>query len=265
MGVFGSLAGSSVLFRVPARQGPFRRLVLSTSRPDEGLAVAVDTRGHVLPGLEGWPSPPAPGGQGGYRRRAGGRGDPGGVPGGRHDRRGGRGGRQPRWSSAGWRGERGAGSGAAGARAPGDPGGDLHARPPGSSAPRAWAASWPASWWSFSASAAAVGAAAPRPAAGPGDRCCLQLYFRLFPRTFLGRRLILRREPLAGRPSPQEAAELSGREGVSLTVLRPAGIAEIDGRRFRRGDRRGVHGAGPPVRVIRVEGNRVVVRALPPR
>jgi len=56
---------------------------------------------------------------------------------------------------------------------------------------------------------------------------------------------------------------LVGREGVVESTLRPAGMARIDGRRvdvISRGER---IDAGELVRVVEVEGNRVVVARAP--
>ncbi len=53
---------------------------------------------------------------------------------------------------------------------------------------------------------------------------------------------------------------LVGHDGVALTTLRPAGMAEIEGRRVSVVAELGLVEAETPVRVVRVEGNRVVVR-----
>jgi len=62
---------------------------------------------------------------------------------------------------------------------------------------------------------------------------------------------------------------LVGKHGVALTSLRPAGVADIEGRRVSVVAELGFVEAETPVSVLRVEGNRVVVRprttAAPPR
>lgn len=58
-------------------------------------------------------------------------------------------------------------------------------------------------------------------------------------------------------------AALAGREGITLTPLRPAGTAELDGRRVSVVAETGFIESDTRVRVLRVEGNRVVVRASP--
>lgn len=90
---------------------------------------------------------------------------------------------------------------------------------------------------------------------------------RVLPKLPLGRRLVLDTElPVkAGFGSAPEAdIHWLGRRGVSLSPLRPAGIAEIDGERVDVVSKGDLIEAGQPVEVVRVEGNRVVVRRLRP-
>lgn len=60
-------------------------------------------------------------------------------------------------------------------------------------------------------------------------------------------------------------AGLTGHEGVTLTPLRPAGTAEFEGRRVSVVAETGFVESDTRVRVLRVEGNRVVVRAAAAR
>ncbi len=58
----------------------------------------------------------------------------------------------------------------------------------------------------------------------------------IWPRTPMGRRLILRRvendgSTLAANPIFQELEQLRGRIGKATSVLRPSGVVEFDGRR----------------------------------
>lgn len=83
------------------------------------------------------------------------------------------------------------------------------------------------------------------------------LYFKFFPRSPIGRWLIIKKAP-GPEPGPHEA--LAGREGRTLTVLRPVGLVLIEdkkysavsGGEFIEKDRR--------VKVLKVEGSRIVVR-----
>ena len=259
LGVIGSLVGIVLLFRFLPGRGPFRRLVL-TGDLDEGLASAAVPRAPPARPGGGGLHLPAPVGQGGDRRGAGGRRDPGGVAGGRHEGRGGRGERQPR--------DRAAGGGVSTALVLGLLGAGVLAILAEIFIPAAGVIGIAG----VASLAAGVVGVFLRfgPAAGTVVLVLLlalfpllfHLYSRLFPRTFLGRRLILRRQAPGGLRSVPEAAALVGREGVSLTVLRPAGIARIDGRRLDVVADGGFVAPGRPVRVIRVDGGRVVVRAL---
>jgi membrane-bound serine protease (ClpP class) len=81
-----------------------------------------------------------------------------------------------------------------------------------------------------------------------------------------GRRLILDTQLDAGHgyasPPPDDAHWL-GRHGTAHSVLRPAGIAEIDGHRVDVVSEGEMIDAGTPIEVTRVDGNRIVVRAQP--
>ena len=63
------------------------------------------------------------------------------------------------------------------------------------------------------------------------------------------------------QPEEKEEREaLLGREGETLTVLNPAGIAEFDGVRLNVVSEASYMAKGTRVKVIQVEGNRIVVR-----
>lgn len=87
------------------------------------------------------------------------------------------------------------------------------------------------------------------------------LWLKFFPRSPMGKRIILGNDAkdwhgFYGKQS------LVGGEGVSHTPLRPAGVAIVDGQRLdvvTRGER---IAANQAIRVIKVEGNRVVVTAV---
>jgi membrane-bound serine protease (ClpP class) len=72
---------------------------------------------------------------------------------------------------------------------------------------------------------------------------------------------VLRRDEgyVASLPRP----ELEGLEGVALTDLRPAGVAQIGEERLDVVSEAGWISAGSPVRVLRAEGYRHVVRHVP--
>jgi len=62
-------------------------------------------------------------------------------------------------------------------------------------------------------------------------------------------------------PAP-ELSFYAGKEGVALTPLRPAGSAEVDGRRLDVVTEGEFIPKGRPVKVIKVEGTRVVVKEI---
>lgn len=68
-----------------------------------------------------------------------------------------------------------------------------------------------------------------------------------------------------GYVSAPPRPELEGAEGVALTDLRPAGAAQIGGERLDVVSEAGWIGAGTPLRILRSDGYRTVVRPLAPR
>ena len=91
------------------------------------------------------------------------------------------------------------------------------------------------------------------------------LYFKYLPRTFVGKRLIQHgvQNPEEGYSSfsAEKYAGLAGKEGVAFTVLRPAGIVLIEGRKYSAVSSGEFVDKGLPVSVLKVEGSRIVVRA----
>lgn len=88
----------------------------------------------------------------------------------------------------------------------------------------------------------------------------LGLAFKLLPKTRFGKQLIL--EGPTQSSTAQTEAELRiflGRTGVTLSPLRPAGYARIDGRKVDVVTRGEMIDTNLPVKVIEVAGNRVVV------
>ena len=89
------------------------------------------------------------------------------------------------------------------------------------------------------------------------------LWIKLWPRTPLGRRLVL--GPAV--PKPSAGAEASkalhvGEAGVVVAELRPNGLCEFAAGRFEARAERGVLPAGQRVRVIAVVDGRPTVRAV---
>ncbi len=88
------------------------------------------------------------------------------------------------------------------------------------------------------------------------------LWLYLFPRTFIGKRLML--ESVIDDPKEHpDYSSLLGRQGIALTDLRPAGAARIDGERVDVVAESGYIPAQESIVVRKVEGLRVVVRKIP--
>lgn len=85
------------------------------------------------------------------------------------------------------------------------------------------------------------------------------LVVTVFPRTRVGKKLALPVDLKESRADDLSLAGLAGAEGVADTTLRPAGFATLGGRRVDVVTRGDEIPAGTPVRVVEVEGNRVVV------
>ncbi len=91
------------------------------------------------------------------------------------------------------------------------------------------------------------------------------LMFPFMKRRGYGQWLVLeeRQERTKGFSSASETLQLLlGAKGLSTTTLRPSGIAEINGKRVDVVSDGGYIQAHTPVEVVRVEGGKVVVRAL---
>ena len=89
---------------------------------------------------------------------------------------------------------------------------------------------------------------------------------RVLPQLPFGRRFVLDVEISAehGYTSPPDTdRQQLGRSGITLSPLRPAGIAQIDGSRVDVVSDGAFIEAGAHIEVTRVEGNRVVVRERP--
>jgi membrane-bound serine protease (ClpP class) len=92
----------------------------------------------------------------------------------------------------------------------------------------------------------------------------LSVLVRLFPKTPLGKRLTLRAVTGvdgSGVPQSKELNELLGAEGTTLTALRPSGTVVLGDQRLTAMAENDMIPAGTPVRVIKVSGMTLVVRA----
>ncbi|MBM3824556.1 MAG: hypothetical protein FJ404_17000 [Verrucomicrobia bacterium] len=85
------------------------------------------------------------------------------------------------------------------------------------------------------------------------------LWCRYFPGSRMAKQFISNK---AVGGAPEGRSELINRTGVAHTTLRPSGTALIDGRRVDVVTEGGMVDPGQPVKVVAVEGVRVVVRPV---
>lgn len=90
----------------------------------------------------------------------------------------------------------------------------------------------------------------------------LALWIRLFPRTKVGRILTLQKDGHDFKTDNPAPSPLLGKEGTAVSNLQSSGIAYIDGNRTDVVAESGFIAAGSQVKVIKVEGHRVVVREV---
>jgi membrane-bound ClpP family serine protease len=89
----------------------------------------------------------------------------------------------------------------------------------------------------------------------------LVVWIKFFPETPTGRRMML--SEVSGKVAPEaHYAPLVGKRGVARSQLRPAGIAEIEGRRLDVVTEGGMIAPGDGIQVVAVDGTKVVVRKV---
>jgi membrane-bound serine protease (ClpP class) len=88
------------------------------------------------------------------------------------------------------------------------------------------------------------------------------LWIKYFPKTWFGKQMILNDNLHDAKATSIDLLELLGQEGITTSSLRPGGFANIGGQRhdvITQGEMIDNH---TTVRVIEVEGNRVVVALI---
>lgn len=95
-----------------------------------------------------------------------------------------------------------------------------------------------------------------------GSLIIIFLSLKLFSRTGIWRRLRLesREEKGKGFQVSSNREAFLNKEGVSLSALRPTGIASIEGKRVEVTTEGAFLPKDTPIRVTRVEGNKIIVR-----
>jgi len=87
----------------------------------------------------------------------------------------------------------------------------------------------------------------------------LYLSIKVLPRSPAGKRLLLGSSEAGFSATEKGLEKWVGKRGQAVTTLRPAGMVEIEGKRVDVVTGGEYIEKGTPVRVIRVDGNRVVV------
>ncbi len=93
-----------------------------------------------------------------------------------------------------------------------------------------------------------------------GGSAGIFLWIKLFPRTRVGRALTLQHTESEYKASDADTRNLAGQSGKAVTDLRPAGIARIGNRKYDVVSEGPLIGRGSAVQVLKVDGNRIVVR-----
>ena len=85
------------------------------------------------------------------------------------------------------------------------------------------------------------------------------MWVKLFPKSSVGKKMTLSEDGTAFK-SGASRMELLGKTGIVSSELRPAGFAMIEGHRIDVIAEGGIIDKDQPVVVIKVEGNRIIVR-----
>jgi membrane-bound serine protease (ClpP class) len=85
---------------------------------------------------------------------------------------------------------------------------------------------------------------------------------KYFPKTVTGKKMILAETQTGGSAQSQQTNNWVGREGVAQTILRPAGVALVDGKRLDVVAESDMIESGSPIKIIAVNENRLVVKKL---
>lgn len=94
----------------------------------------------------------------------------------------------------------------------------------------------------------------------------LALALKIIPKTALGRKILLSPPELGDDPQSHREVghHLIGQIGRAVTVLRPSGFVDFDGRRVDARSEEGFLAAGALVRAIRIQSGEIVVREVDP-
>jgi membrane-bound ClpP family serine protease len=116
-----------------------------------------------------------------------------------------------------------------------------------------------AAWWTYRTAGVAAAGIVVVIEAGLGVAVVAGA-LKYFPETPLGRKMILAEDQTGVHAQTVRGLELIGREGVAQSLLRPSGVAMVDGKRLDVVAESGMIERGSAIRIVAVEENRIVVR-----
>jgi membrane-bound serine protease (ClpP class) len=90
----------------------------------------------------------------------------------------------------------------------------------------------------------------------------IYLWIKIFPNTRIGKRMTVSNDLSTSKSADPTLVELAGKTGQSVSPLRPAGYAMIGGRRVDVVTRGEMIAKDTGVRVVKVEGSRVIVEQI---
>ena len=90
------------------------------------------------------------------------------------------------------------------------------------------------------------------------------IWMRFFPGSRIGKKIIVAQD-LSTSKSSQDLTFLIGKEGETASELRPAGFATIIGKRIDVVTQGEMISKGEKIKVVKVEGSRVIVQAIEKR
>ncbi|MFC1497632.1 NfeD family protein [Verrucomicrobiota bacterium] len=90
----------------------------------------------------------------------------------------------------------------------------------------------------------------------------IALWIKLFPKSSIGKSMTVSTNLATSKGTEEGLKELLGQEGEASSDLRPGGFALINGHRVDVVTQGGMISKGKKIKVIEIEGNRVVVKKV---
>ncbi len=87
----------------------------------------------------------------------------------------------------------------------------------------------------------------------------IALWIKIFPGTWIGRQMTVAQDLHTSKSTEAYLPEMLGVEGITISALHPSGYAELNGHRVDVVTQGEMIDKGKPIKVVEVEGNRVVV------